>query len=294
MQLSTIRGIDFLIIIGYTLTMAGNPEKPYVGVTGITRVREAEAIAEIFVTEGLAEEASSHNGMIGLLASQRTLSRNFQGRIKYPTLERILEIFAITKGRAFNTLHYHTYRSATLAHQLEELLGQRGLYSDRLCQGVQLNISWPPPAEVEKIRMTFPDLKIILQLGPKVLTENDPEYIVANLAPYQELINYVLIDPSGGRGRVFKVNTIAPTSNQIREIHPDLPLVFAGGFDGRNVRTRLWLLYQTVGITNFGIDAEDGLRVRQRNKQLLTPLSIPRARRYVQNAALFFKTGSPL
>lgn len=269
-------------------------EKPYIGVAGITRVREAEAIAETFVTEGLTGEASSHKGMIGLLASQRTLSSNFQGRIKYPTLEQIRKLFETTKGRAFNTLHYHTYRSATLAHQLEELLGQRGLHSDRLCQGIQLNIPWPPPAEVEKTRITFPDLKIILQLGPRVLTENDPEYIATNLAPYQELINYILIDPSGGRGRVFQVNTIAPTSNRIRKTHPDLPLVFAGGFDGRNVRTRLWLLYQTIGTINFGIDAEDGLRVQKRDKQSFVPLSIPRARKYVQNAALFFKTGSPL
>lgn len=293
MQLSTIRGIDFLIIIGYTPTMAGNPEKPYIGVTGITRVGDANAIAETFVTSGLTEEASSHRGMIGLLVSQRTLSPNFQGRIKYPTLEQIRQIFEITKSRAFNTLHYHTYRSA-VAHQLETLLVQNRLYSDRLCQGLQLNIPWPPPAEVEKTRMTFPDLKIILQLGPKVLSENDPESIAANLAPYQELINYVLIDPSGGRGRVFAVNTIAPTSNRIRDLYPDLPLVFAGGFDGRNVRTRLWLLYQTVGTTNFSIDAEDGLRVQKRDKQSLTPFSIPRARRYVQNAALFFQTGSPL
>lgn len=294
MQLSTIREVDFFIIIGYTPTMAGNPEKPYIGVTGITRVGDANAIAETFVTEGLTEEASSHRGMIGLLASQKTLSPNFQGRIKYPTLEQIRQIFEITKSRAFNTLHYHTYRSAALAHQLEVLLVQNGLYSDRLCQGLQLNIPWPPSAEVEKTKMNFPDLKIILQLGPKVLSENNPEYIAANLAPYQELINYVLIDPSGGRGRVFAVNTIAPTFNRIRELYPDLPLVFAGGFDGSNVSTRLWLLYQTVGTTNFGIDAEDGLRVQKRDKQSLTHYSIPRARRYVQNAALFFKTGSPL
>lgn len=269
-------------------------EKPYIGVTGIARVREARKITQAFVREGLTEENSSHQGMIGLLASQRTLSAGVQLDIKYPPIEQISRIFETTRGMAFNTLHYHTYRKSTLAHQLEQLLDRNSLYSNGLCQGIQVNVAWPPPGEVEKTRINFPDLKIILQVGPRVLTENGPEEITANLASYIEMVDYVLIDPSGGRGRVFKVNTIAPVSNRIREMYPDLPLVFAGGFNARNARTRLWLLHQTVGTVDFSIDAENGLRVQHKDKQLPTPLSVTRASRYIQNAALFFRTGSSI
>lgn len=261
-------------------------EKPYIGVTGITLPTQAEAVAKTFVDEGLANEQSSHQGMIGVLVSKKTLSSTFQARIKYPTVEQISQMFRKTKGIAFNTIHYHTYQEANLAQQLEELLDRSGLYSDRLCEGLQLNVAWPPVTEVEKTKLAFPDLKIIMQLGPRVSTE-EPQAITYKLDPYTDLVDYVLIDPSGGRKKVPQVNTIVSIFNQIKGTYPDLPLVFAGGFDAKNVKTRLGLLAQAIGTTNFGIDAEGGLRIRRRNTQLPTPLSIARACRYVQNAALF-------
>lgn len=268
--------------------------EPYIGVTGISEIEEAKRITESFIKEDLATKGGGRRGMIGLLASQKTLSSGDQLRIKYPNLERIRQIFEATGGHAFNTLHYHTYQVAGVTEQLDELLSRNGLYADKLCEGVQLNISSPPPNEVEKTRVKFPDLKIILQLGPRMLTENGPITIAENLAPYIELVHYVLIDPSGGRGRVFKVNTIAPVYNQIRDKYPDVSMVFAGGFDGGNVRRRLWLLKQTVGTDNFSIDAEGGLRVQQVNIQPPAPFSISRARRYIHNASVFFRTGSAI
>ncbi len=263
-------------------------EKPYIGVTGVSTPGEASAIAQTFVDEGLTNEQNNHVGMIGILADQGSLIPRAGERIKYPALDQIRQIFGVTQGKAFNTLHYHTYRESDLTQQLEQLLDRSHLYSDRLCDGVQLNLRWPPVDTVEKTKKTFPDLKIILQLGPSVLTEG-PEDIVTKLTPYVDLIDYALIDPSGGRNRVFQINTVAPLHNQIRKAHPDLPLAFAGGFNTRNVRTRLWVLLQTVATSNFGIDAEGGLRV-QSEQGLITPISINRARGYIRNAALFFRT----
>lgn len=264
-------------------------EKPYIGVTGITNTHEATVIAQTFIDEGLTDEQSSHRGMVGVLASERSLIPNFKGRVKYPNLDQIHQIFRITHNRAFKTLHYHTYYESALSQQLEQLLDQSNLYADRLCEGVQLNIKWPPVNEVERTKMTFPDLKIILQLGPRVLAERDPANIVARLSPYVALIDYALIDPSGGKKKIFRINRVAPLYNQIKEAYPDLAMVFAGGFDARNTITRLWVLSQTIGTTNFSIDAEGGLRT-QSKQGLPTPLSINRACRYVHNGALFFRT----
>lgn len=264
-------------------------EKPYIGVTGISNAREARAIVQTFISEGLTNEQSSHRGMIGILASERTLNPQSREGAQHPNLDSIRQIFSVTVGRAFNTLHYHTNHEGNLAGQLDRLVGKSGLYADSLCEGIQLNIKWPPVSEVEKIKNAFPDVKIILQLGPRVLTES-PEDIASNLAPYVGLIDYALIDPSGGKNKIFAVNTVAPVHNQIRAAYPDLSLVFAGGFDARNVRRRLWLLLQTVGTTNFGVDAQGGLRMQSR-QELPTPapMSINRARGYIRNAALSFR-----
>lgn len=265
-------------------------EKPYIGVTGITSAREAKIIAQAFVNAGLTDEPSSHRGMIGVLVSEKSLTFPTKARTKYPDLDQVHQIFEITHGKVFNTLHYHTYHELNLAQQLEQLLDQYGLYTDRLCEGIQLNIKWPSVDEVEKTKTTFPDLKIILQLGPRVLTEKSPKDIAANLAPYIPLIDYALIDPSGGRRRIFQVNTVVPLYNQIRDAYPDLPLVFAGGFDARNAITRLWVLSQAVGTTNFSIDAEGGLRIQSKQSLTTPPISESRAHGYIHTAALFFKT----
>lgn len=279
--------------------MIRSPEKPYIGVTGINLSQHAKAISQAFIEAGLTQEQSQHRGMVGLLVSQKTLSTRFSTIGRYPNLEQIRQILTISHDTAFNTLHYNTYKRSTLALQLDELLGTSRLYADGLCEGVQLNVFWPPVSEVEKIEQSFPDLKIILQLGPKALTESQrekttdflpsPEEIVANLAPYIDLVSYVLIDPSGGRGQSFQLNRIASIANHIRKAYPHLSLGFAGGFDATNARRRLWVLFQSIGITNFSIDAQGGLTTHHKDQRLPTQFNISKACNYIQNAALFFK-----
>lgn len=271
--------------------MHSEHEKPYIGVTGIAQVSEAKSIAQTFVDEGLTEPDNTHKGMVGLLVSQRTLRRPTLGIERYPGLATIRQIFEITRGKAFNTLHYSTYDESHLSQQLQALLDPTGLYVDQLCHGIQLNIAWPPPAEIEETRGIFPEIKIILQLGPRVLSEKSAEDTAERLLPYEGLIDYALVDPSGGRGMIFETKTVAPIYNRIKEVYPDLPVVFAGGFNARNVRTRIWLLSQLVGPRDFGIDAEKGLRV-QKKGQATTDLSIRKANRYIHHAASFFRAQS--
>lgn len=262
--------------------------KPYIGVTGITLPSQAEAVARTFAAEGLTDEQSSHQGMIGILATQRTLTPDMTRAAKHPNLTGIRRIFQTTQGRTFNTLHYSTSARSDLSQQLSLLLGQTGLYADRLCHGIQLNLFWPPPSELERTKVMFPDLKIILQLGPRVLSERSVEDIVKGLNDYQGVIDYTLIDPSGGKGMIFETNTVALIHNQIKEIYPDLPVVFAGGFNARNIKTRLFLLYQVIGFRDFGIDAEKGLRIQSRGKAI-TDISPSKAIHYIRNAASFFR-----
>lgn len=262
-------------------------ERPYIGVTGVDNVPHGKAIVQAFLNEGLGIDQSTHMGMVGVLVSERSL-RTQEGSTKYPNLAIIRNIFRTTRGKTFNTLHYHTYREKDLAGQLQRLLVDSYLFPDGLCDGIQLNIRWPDVEEIRKTRTQFPYLKIILQLGPRVL-DASPESITSQLTPYTELINYALIDPSGGRNRLLAVNTAAPVHNQIRAAFPDLALAFAGGYNSTNVNTRLWLLFQTVGTKKFGIDAQGGLRSQSIEGES-APLSVNRARKYVHNATLFFQS----
>lgn len=265
--------------------MQSTPEKPYVGVTGISSVNEARLVVRSFVDAGLTDENSTHRGMIGLLTSQRTLSHDNTKTPKYPALHQIREIFLATQGRSFNTLHFSTYKVSHLTEQLTAIMEKTGIYHNRLCHGVQLNISWPPAIELEKSRTSFPSLKIILQLGPRVLSEKNAEDVAEGLINYEGLIDYVLIDPSGGKGTTFEPDKVAPLYNGIKDLYPNLPVVFAGGFNPENVKTRLLLLSEAIEENKFSIDAEAGLRTQKGPSSL----SIPKVAKYIHKAASFFK-----
>lgn len=269
--------------------MSNIKEKPYIGVTGLDQPREAEAVTRTFEHMDLTKPDGNRIGMIGLLVSERRLSFPDRERSRHPSLSTIRRIFETTQGKTFNTLHYNTYHEDNLSEQIEKLLGNTQLYTDKLCQGIQLNVRWPNVDAIKRTKELFPDLKVILQLGPNVLTST-PQQIAANLTPYIGEIDYALIDPSGGRNLITQVNTVAPVYNEIREIYPDLALVFAGGFRAGNVGKRLWLLFQMVGTTDFGTDAESGLRLQSRQNDSPTPFSVDKAHRYIRNSALFFKS----
>lgn len=267
--------------------MKQTPEKPYIGVTGITKVNEARLIAQVFANEGLTAEAS-HCGMIGVLASERTLSSKPSRVAKYPSLHEMRKIFQVSPTSTLNTLHYNTFREESLSDQVKVLLKETGLYDDKLCQGLQLNLFWPPTREVERIKTMFPDLKIILQLGHNVLVTRNQTNITESLMSYNGLLAYVLIDPSGGRGTEFDINDVAPVYQEIKDFYPDLPIIFAGGFKPDNVKTRLLLLSNALGTNNFGIDAENGLRVQKEGPEQMR-FNTMRTTKYIQNAASFFR-----
>lgn len=271
--------------------LSRNPEKPYIGVTGVVQVDEAKFVAQAFVKEGLTEIGSNRIGMIGILASQRTLASRGLWTERYPSLAAIRDIFEATHDVAFNTLHYTTYNPRDLSGQLSLLLNYKGLYTDHLCEGVQLNMSWPPLTELKETKDRFPDLKVILQIGPRILSQTSTNEIVARLAAYEKLIQYVLIDPSGGRGMVFEPTSVANLYKQIEESFVNLGLVFAGGFDHKNVKGRLQLLSKAVGSIDFGIDAERGLRINVKG-QSATRVSISRATKFVHNSASFFRSST--
>lgn len=271
--------------------MVRNPEKPYIGITGITQVYEVQSIVQSFIEEGLTTEDSPHKGMIGLLASSKTL-RLVTTRSKYPSITEIREIFLTTRGKAFNTLHFNTYNESGFNEELVALLGNTSLYEDHLCEGVQLNTTWPSIPQLERTKSLFPDLKIILQLGPKILGGRSIEEIILDIATrlpaYEQCIDYALIDPSGGQGNPFELKQASIVYKQVKEIHPSLPVIFAGGLQATNVTRKLQLLSEVIGGKDFGIDAEWGLRT-QKKGLLNTKISTKKARRYIHNAASFFK-----
>jgi hypothetical protein len=267
--------------------MSVQKEKPYIGVAGVTLASTARIVA------GTAREiltpSSKHQVAVGILTSAETSTGGNRGG-RYPALEKISSLFEITEPYAFNTLHHYARNSQGLTDQIASILWQDNLYARKLCGGVQLNTVWPSHWEVGRLKEIFPELKIILQIGPRVLDKDSPQDIAQKVKEYGDWLSYALIDPSGGKGRGITVNSVATVYNAVKDAMPDLTLGFAGGLDPKNVASRSWELFQMTGSGVFSIDAETGLRVRSRRHRPSAELSPQRTRNFLVNAANFFRS----
>lgn len=168
--------------------------KPYVGITGVTSIVQSEAIA------GYAELLGwprTHKVMVGALASYKGLRGRSANPRQYVGVDQIDSVF-VNDRVCLNLIHYNS-RANGLFAQLNELLSDA-----RYVDGVQLNISWPWLDALRRLQSRFYTV-ITLQISSRAyqMIGGTPTRLVSTLAPYEGLIEYVLIDPSGGTGKDF-------------------------------------------------------------------------------------------
>ena len=255
---------------------------PYIGITGITTLEQAEALAAASGRIGLPT-ATGHRLMAGYLVSNGSL----EGRPRpprYPALDLLPQLLGRTQGSALNMLHYRTDERQGMADQVSRLF--EGLYETGLCRALQLNVIWPIKEEVAEIARRLPELEIVLCLTKRGLKKS-PRQTLANLAHYKRFgpcFRRVLIDPSGGRGAAYEIDQLMPFYDGIRELLPDVAIGFAGGLRADNVEERLRELIGATGTTAVSIDAEGGLRVPLGPRRGDDVLEIDRAVSYLETA----------
>ncbi len=197
-------------------------KNPYIGITGFTTRDEVKEILS------MVPRSSDRLAMIGVLASLKTL-RGLQNRWpnRYPKVENISAIFT-RHPRALNLIHYNTDEKETLYDQLVKLTGIAG----RDLHGFQLNIAWPDPSALAKYSLKYPAKKIVLQIGGRAFELI--EYLPAKLAKkvaeeYAGLLDYILLDPSGGYGKLLDVRSARAYLCALRMKNLDIGLGVAGG-----------------------------------------------------------------
>jgi hypothetical protein len=254
--------------------------KPYVGITGAVTVDEVTSILDRFFTNGFSLQ-SSHLPMIGILASYKTQQGQPINNRRYPQRGELPQLFASVKGRAFGTIHYNTQELKSLASQIGFLFDQ--VYWNGSCQGLQLNVIWPPEDQVRLIKSIYRDMKIIFQANQHVMNGMTPEDCACRIGNYGTTIDYLLIDPSGGRGLALDVEKAVDIYQAIQEKNPHLNIGFAGGFSPATMH-RVATLAQMIGHTTFSIDAEGGLRDKVTEAYGDDLLNMEKVRAYIESA----------
>ncbi len=169
--------------------------KPYIGVTGFTQKRQIEEVLD----EPFFSDDSSHSFMAGLLISEKTWNGEIGGFPKrYPRRKDAFGIFT-NHSYSLNFVHYNTKHKETLDVQLVDIESHFGPE----LHGFQLNIVWPELRTLENFRKKSSKL-IVLQIsrGAFKHVDESPKKLVDKISQgYSDLVDYVLLDPSGGESK---------------------------------------------------------------------------------------------
>jgi hypothetical protein len=256
--------------------------KPYVGITGPVNVQETKDICREFSQAGYSME-NPHIPMLGFLVSYKTLNGQSTQNRRYPSANSLPELLKATDRQVLTMVHYNSKDIDTLSNQVAQIF--EGVYENGLCRAIQLNIVWPDIGQVARIKEQHPEMQVVFQASHKAMDGKTPNQIAKGIYDYRDSISYVLIDPSGGRGMPFNLESSVAIYSELREQCPDLTIGFAGGFSGENVAPRLREILKQIEEDKFCIDAEGGLRDKVTSAYGDDLLNIEKVRAYLQSAS---------
>ncbi len=253
-------------------------KQPYVGITGVTNDSELEEVLSIFESAGFKPQAS-HTGMVGFLAGAHTLRGLPQTKRHVSDVGALERLTQKTAGRALPVIHYEINgEDTTFSGPLIRIF--RNMYKAGICRTAQLN-GTPSKQEVDALMNVFPEMNLIYQIRPEILPQGSAK-VAANIMQHRKAFQYVLIDPSCGRGKDIEPMQAAMMHADLRKHFPDVMFGFAGGFSGDNARSRVSALAGLLGHMNFSVDAEGRLR------DMRDDLHLPAVRSYVQESRAGF------
>ncbi len=232
---------------------------PYVGVSGVSAAGEARNVVSLMRRSGFTMQAG-HIPMMGLQVSWKSLDFGLsKGNNRVPRLGDLPLILEAVKGEVFPTIHYYTKRQEKVVTEIEKVIEYNSIYDSGLVGGLQINGVFPKPDSLEELKKAYPSLKLTLQTR---IYRNEIETLAEELAAYHGIIDYALLDSSGGRGREFDSKQMIEAYRILKDKGLEAGIVFAGGITGENVVHKIKTLVKETGEKGFSIDAEGGLRDR--------------------------------
>lgn len=260
---------------------------PYTGITGVTSRKEVEELRRAFgVFQGYRKNPRRFR--VGVMMNRKTLHG-------YPTEETdtflspedIPKIFFSDK--TMNCLCYVDEESdPNLLKNLYLAIQYCGIYLDTL----QLDMVWPDPVQISNaVHASRKPLSVILQIGRNAIDEvgQDPSRLVERLQDYcvkgYEVIHYVLLDMSMGRGIDLDPDELLPYARVIRDNFPGLRIAIAGGLGPDTFDLVRPLL---VEFPDLCIDAHTKVRKDNDAKQ---SIDIAKALAYLKKSCELFELG---
>ena len=221
-----------------------------IGVTGIMHPLEVEAVVQHFT-------GTPYRLIAGILVSGSTFTGAPHGMPgRYPALSQIRSC-CITHPQVLNFAHYAL--SGTKREKMRDDLNRLMYGTGLVLHGLQLNITWPDPHEIERFLEDWPHLSVILQLNTRAWdkVEKNLGQLQDRLLAYHGSVDSFLVDFSGGMGKTMDpglVHDIVCAITQATHRH----IIVAGGLGGLETTNLLVPLFTAFPL--LSVDAENKLR----------------------------------
>ena len=259
---------------------------PYISITDFMDITQVDRMRQVFFECQNAKTRDQLLG-VGVMMSYETLN-NLPSKWTnvFPEKERIKDIFQ-SRALVLNTLHYADYEGIDIEKNLENAIGYGGPHLDAL----QLDMIWPDPKIIIRLKQNHPRLLLILQINNPALDQvkNSPDKLVDTLLSYAPFpthvpaIDYVLFDKSMGRGLGLDGLVLAPFARAVRQAYSEMGLAFAGGLGPDTIGLLAPLIKE---FPDMSIDAQSQLRS---SGNALDPIDWPRAEAYLRRAIAIFE-----
>lgn len=237
---------------------------PYVGITGFMDSTESAHALRVF---GSPSGTFNYKLMVGVLASARSVrgeEKRFANR--YPSLRKIPSIFP-NSNQSIGLIHYSTDYPNCL-YQDMQALAEHCAHNPGF-HGFQLNMNWPNVDDLKRWKnesLVGRTLVLSITSSCMHLAGNQPDVVAELVAKsYHGLVDYILLDPSGGRGQVFDLPTMLGYLRAFAQVGIIENLVVAGGLSSTNLVLARAIAGEFPGIS---IDAERKLRNQDDNLDL--------------------------
>lgn len=246
--------------------------KPYIGVTDFTTHEQVLEVRQ-YIPEGRRLH-------VGAMISYKTLHGipTSKGWEKIWLKDRELKMLFARHPKVFNVIHYADYDDKTTLVDLTMVLQAAG--SD--VEAIQLDMKWPVPSLLSDLKAIAPHIKIIQQIGHTAILESGTTWD-RDLAAYEGIADYVLMDCGMGKGIPFSVSHMLELVRVASLYFDEDQIAVAGGL-GPDTYMNLQPIIQKY--PKISCDAQGRLRA---SGSAVDPLDMDRVIAYVKGVASLVK-----
>lgn len=256
----------------------------YISVTAGINESEVSSLIQEFYQAGIYPGAM-HKPLIGFLVSNKTLYGDGTRNRRFPAFRELTGLLNLASLSVKTAVHYNTSNYDNISSEICDMMS--GIAAIDV---LQINTTrWLDEIEIRKIKEQFSDVNVSIQLSENCMKGMTAADIAKRISLYHG-IEYVLIDPSRGRGKELDIIRSCNIYRESKKRNPEIHIAFAGGISGANVASIIAGLFEHLETIDFSIDAEGKLRDKHSNDFFGDDdLNLSKVREYLQCAGRAFQ-----